>query len=92
VHGDPDSQEEVGDCVSRNCISQAVFSDNQTLIGECAEDSGKPFQVANAEDYACNQERTPLQKTEGNFLKIGFDEVSVNKRPVEHFFERRNNQ
>ena len=73
-------------------FTEVAFAEDEPLVRGTAEDPGEPFAMDEAESEAGDQKRHGLEKCEWHGRKVRFVEVAVNKGPVEHFLEWRDDE
>ena len=73
-------------------VAQTFFPANQPLIGEPAQDYGKPFVVGKTENQRRDEERAPMKSSHRHGLKVGPNDGAINERAIKNFFQRRHDK
>jgi hypothetical protein len=86
---DIDAEEEIGDGVGSHGVAEAVFADDEPLIGCAADDAGEPFIVGKAEEGDGDEKRQGQEPVHGHGEEIWAGDIAIQKGAVEDFLERR---
>lgn len=91
--GDPGAKQEIGDGMGGHGVAETFMSADEALVDEAAEDASDPLVgVCEPEDEGGAEERPPGKVPERDVPEVRFDEPTVDERPVENLFERRDDQ
>ena len=57
----PDSEQEIGDCMSCHRVTEAIFVNHQALVNQATDNSRKPLIMREAKEQRCHAERQPVE-------------------------------